>query len=164
MLRDNINKYYSTNKENFNKLIGQISNYSTKVYRDEEHNNIVDVISDNKPIIRATYEVIGYYNITTSIFVWAWANPFIEKDLIKKSSELRDLRNTFITTDKLDDETKQLYIYFVSNPSFYISGNNLSKLMPMILYYTEGNWILPRNNNVPAQLEFILIKNILQIK
>lgn len=166
MLTDNINKYYSKNKEEFDKLVGK-ANYKTKIYRDDDDNNTIDVLDNDKTLLRATYEVIGYYNTVTSIWVWGWANPFVEKDMTNKVREMKELEQMFITTDKLDDKTKQLYLYFIKNPSFYIASENLDNLLSMILYYTNGKWTIPRNYgpaNSPNYLEFILIKNILQIK
>lgn len=160
---DNINSYYSKNKEMFNKILGSV-NYKTKIYRDDENNNIIEILDNDKSLLKAIYEVAGYYNLSSSIWVWGWANPFIERDLTNKVNEIRDKEKVFITTDKLDDKTKQLYLYFIRNASFYITHNNLTDLLSMTLYYTNDKWILPRNiQNTPNQLEFILIKNILQI-
>lgn len=166
MLSNKISDYFAKNKEQFEKLTKNNNDFNTKIYRDNESNNVIDILHNDELLIRAKYEVVGYYNVVSSTWTWAWANPFIEKDLVTASQKLQKIRETIITTDKLPADDRELYLYFISNPVFYISADNITMLMQMILYFTDGTWIVPRknNNNIPTQLEFILIKNILQIK
>lgn len=166
MLTDKINDYFTQKKQEFSKFVGDIKDYQVKPYRTPDDNNILDIMKDNVQILRTDYEVIGYYNTVGSIWTWGWANPYVEKDLTKKVSEIRKLKDIILNCKNLNNDDKELYLYFITNNVFYILADNIDNFFKFVLYYTDGKWIVSRKHNTlaPNMLEFMLIKNVLQIK
>lgn len=167
MLVTKIDAYYKKSKAEFDKY-GITDNYNIEVFKTPENNNIADVMRDEKQLLRIDYEVAGYYNLINSTWTWGHANPFIEKDITKSVDGLKKLKKVLLETNTktLDTAHKELYIYFITNPVFFISRENIDKLIKFVIYYTDSKWMLMRKNNTknPTHLEFILVKNILQIK
>jgi hypothetical protein len=158
-LENEINEYFLKQEED-SKQIKIKNNYNyTFIYINE--NYIVDIYSnDNTHIMRATYEILGNYNIISSIWIWAWAISYIEKKLTIASKNI--LKYSKILEDKVNDKEIERYLYYTKNPTFYISFKNLDELIKLSFFITKGFKIIPRkiNNNI----EFILIKQILQEK
>lgn len=118
-------------------------------------------INTNDINIKTEYEILGSYNISSNMWTWSWANPFIEKNLTITSNNIKNIKNDIINFNGNDDE-KELIYYYINNPSFFINIKNIDYFMKFMLYYSEGNWILQKNNiNFESTIEFILIKNIL---
>lgn len=166
MLSERINNYYDKQKQQYAMLSD--ATYTVNIYKHDDK-DIVDVYKQNKKIVRGYYDLIGYYNTNTNIFVWAYANPFVEKDMTKKVASLKDKKEMLMKVESITDELRELYLYFISNSSMYISKENLQQLLKFVLYYMNGHWIVERKNadstvNSGQQLEFLLINEISQIK
>jgi hypothetical protein len=111
--------------------------------------------SSNKKLI-ANYSIIGYYNLHSSLFIWAWANPFLEINL-SNSIKLK------IQNIKLSGDKKELYNYMINNDSLMITGENIDELFKLVLYITKGKWIISKKQGDKSNIiEFILINNIVQ--
>lgn len=170
MLRDKFNKYYADSKKEFEKLIST-SKYNIKLYR---NNNVdlIDLFIGEKKILTADYEIIGYYNLINSMWRWGWSNPFVEKNLVTSETIIKNINDTIYKSSELTDKEREIYLYFLNNPSFYIEKDNLDELLKMTFFYTKGKWFITRKNknkrienssSLPTELEFILIKNITQL-
>ena len=164
MLIEEINKYYTKHKNEFEIFVPN-PKYDIKLYRTNDK-DLLDLQNETGKILTAEYEIIGYYNLINSFWTWAFANPFIEQKLTKSVSKIKTLHKEIATSNKMGDMDRELYLYFIDNPLFYIGKDNLDNLIKMVFFYTTGKWIITRKNNnkIPTQLEFILIKNIIQLK
>lgn len=153
----NINNYYEEKKNYIKSKININKNYNFLL-----KNNIVDIFENTNLVLKAEYHIIGVYNIPLSFWVWAWDISFINKSLIQPIKNIKNiLPNSKINPNsKLYDE-----IYFlISNGSFYISAENLPKLIKLALYYTQGIWYFPiKYQDESDKLEYIIIDKILQI-
>jgi hypothetical protein len=166
---EKINNYYNMTKTNINKKIDINKNYDFN-FVEENDMNILELYLDKKLKFRAEYNIVGLYNIPLSVWYWSWNIAFVNRNAIK---EMVDKVKNFkkIIGDNYDNfdmkEAEELY-YFFSNDNFYISAENIDKLMRIALYLTKGIWILPLNhkNNIDKtmnRIEYILITKIIQI-
>lgn len=161
-----IDKYikYRQKKNKLNNIkINDSDNYKFEFAYTNEDIHIVDIYKNDKLLIRATYEILGCYNVISSIWVWSWAISQIEKNLTEntknKAKELHDiLLNNRITKDIEE------YLYYLTNDTFFISYKNLEKLLNFGLYMTKNKYILSHKitEKEPKIIEFILIKKITQ--
>lgn len=173
-----------------NKLKEQTKDFGFVFSYTDEDEYIVDIFDDekhSKHILRATYEILGCYNINCSIWSWAWAMSFVEKNLVKQSNKIRkyaDVLENGNITNKIEQ-----YWYLCRNPSFFISYKNLNTLIKLSLFISKDIWIVPRkvnemtsnknsstneiNSSNPSYneispchniVEFIILKKILQEK
>lgn len=104
-------------------------------------------IKTKKSIIKSHYQIIGYYNIISSIWTWGYAIYYIEKNLTQLSKTI---------TPQTEEEQ-----FFCDNPVFFIPYNKLDILINFILTVLKGERLYPRkvNQNI---IEFILLTNIIQ--
>jgi hypothetical protein len=129
----------------------------------------VNLVSDNKSLLQITnnenskkrlivnYTIAGYYNMSTSIWMWSWTNPYLEKDM-------RDKIKDIIKNNKyeLKGENKELYNYMLNEDTLFITGENIDELIKLILYITGGIWYVSRKNNKSNVLEICIIDKIVQ--
>ncbi len=168
---DKINSYYiSINDDIQNKVKGlnNKNNYEY-VFTKNDDTQLIEVYLDDKFVLKAEYAILGLYNIQLSMWYWSWNIAFINKKLIelptKKIKNFIDIINdNYDKFDKVDVETLH---YLISNDNFYISNNNIDKIIKLSLYLTNGIWYFPikQNNNDnddSNQLQYILITKILQ--
>jgi hypothetical protein len=169
MSTKSINDYFEKKTQDLTKIVhnmDDLKNYKVSVFHhDKNSQNIISLKHDNKEI-QANYEIVGYYNIISSVWIWANANPFIEKDLYPNLNKILDQKESLIKSKSLESKDRELYYYFVSHNSFFIAKENIDILLKFILYHTQGLWIVSRlgDPNNKHQYEFVILKEILQIK
>lgn len=166
-----INNYYNTQKEEITKKFNINKDYEYN-FVNENNMDFVEVYLDGKIKLKAEYDIIGMYNVPLSVWYWSWNIAFINKSLIKNILPIKDfidvLTKKYNQFDKM--EADELY-YIVKNDNFYISGENLDKILKFVLYETKGIWYLPvkyTNKNKKTisdqdRIEYILITKIIQI-
>ena len=116
--------------------------------------------------MKAEYEFIGVYNEKMSVWYWAWNNSFVDKNLTKISKDICDY--TQIIKDNYrsyDIKEAEQYYYFCNNGNFYLSQENIEKLIKFTLWLKKGIWFYPisHNNDGIVKTEYIFIKNITYI-
>lgn len=155
--KNEIEKYFKSSKSKFKDYIKD-----NKEIKYEYTKNILN-ISNNKFNLKTEYNIIGYYNPIDSIFIWGWANPFVEKDV---TVNIKDSIKESISKKKIDKDYTELFLYFVNNATFYIKEENLDMLLKLVLYVDKGQWLVGVKNEdkSPLLIEFVLIKNIIQVK
>lgn len=156
MLINIIEKYYEAKKNIFLKYFVQ-NQYSLKFFYN--NNRHIIYINSKNINIKAEYEILGIYDTNNKYWTWSNSLPFIEKNLVKTSKHVRNYKNKIF--DFLVKNNKNIY-HYLNDSSFQL--DNIDLLTKVMLYYSNGNWIIVynnvSNNNI---LEFILIKNILNI-
>lgn len=149
--------------KNQNVRIENNKNYQFKFIYTDENEHIVDIYFREKIVLRAKYEILGCYNVINSIWIWSWAISEIEKNLAENCKYATKKYYDKLSKNKITKE-KEEYLYYLSNPSFFISYKNLDKLLKFGTYITKSIFILPHkiNENSPKMIEFILIKKVIQ--
>jgi hypothetical protein len=162
-----IETYYKKQYDYFNKILKYSDYEFIFSYINDKH--IVDIYinknNNKKKILKAEYEVLGCYNIISSIWTWSWALSMIEKNLSSNSKKILDYGIKLKNNKKTNSEI-QKNIYYLTNPSFYISDKNLLELYKLSIYITKNLWFITRkiNNIEKGIIEILLIKKILQEK
>lgn len=153
-----INKYLKN--RNKNKLSDK-NDYDFSFIYSDDGVFYVDIIKNKKHLVRATYEVIGCYDVTSSYWTWAWAINQIEHNLVNKTKFNKIQKK--ILESEITKEIEE-YLYYLNNRSFFISYKNLDKLLNFALYVSKGKNILAHkiDPNKPIIIEFIIIKDIVQ--
>jgi|LakMenEpi03Aug12_release.lakeMendotaPanAssembly.Ray.scaffolds.fasta_scaffold264883_2 hypothetical protein len=167
-----IKNYYEEQKKFILKKIDVTKDFDYE-FIESDNLNIVEIYLDGKIKIKAEYNVVGMYNIPLSIWYWGWNIAFINKTLTNKIMDVKNYANNiskkYNDFNKYDIEEIQ---YLLSNDNFYVSGDNINKLLEIALYLTKGIWILPvktinpKKYSNPEQMdkiEYILITKILQL-
>ena len=125
---------------------------------------------NNKLKLKAEYCIAGLYNIPLSIWYWGWNIAFVNKQIIKPVLQIKEFSKVIMDNYKDFNkiEAEELY-YVVSNNNFYISGDNINKVIKLTLYLTKAIWCFPvkynnRKNDTGEmdKIEYILITKILQ--
>lgn len=169
MLSNKIEKYFNLKRKEIISIVDldKLNKYNVDVvkYDDKLHNgNIIELSDKNNHSNRflSTYFIAGYYNIITSTWIWAWANPYLEKNLADKlKNKIKD--NSLIGQIRKDVNKKELYNYFSTEDTFFISNKNIDELMKFILFVSNGLWFVSRKIN-DNSLEILIIDKIIQNK
>jgi len=150
-----------------------LSNIKTKInvdsefdyeFSDEDDKHIVDIYLNDKLKLKAEYQIIGMYNIPLSIWYWGWNIAFVNKNTIVTFDNIQ----SFLDEVSNPKEADELH-YILTNGNFYISNENIKKIIDTTLFLKKGIWILPikykkdkKNTDMSDKIEYILITKILQ--
>lgn len=165
---DNINSYYNSTNDDMQKKVHNLNNKNNYEYVFSKNDDMqtVEIYLDNKFVLKAEYVILGLYNIQLSMWYWSWNIAFINKKLTelpinKIKSFINVLNDNYDKFNKVDAE---MLHYLISNDNFYISNNNIDKIIKLGLYLTKSVWYFPikQNDDNINQLEYILITKILQ--
>lgn len=82
-------QYYDKNFEEYEYLFKDIKyvSFETKE-NDTEHNIIYFYDKNKKEVCKSQYEIIGTYNKTSNIWMWAWSNPEFSKNSVYISKKI----------------------------------------------------------------------------
>ena len=114
----------------------------------------VNISKKGKLILRATFQIIGMYNVVNSMWLWSWFNSQVEQNLVG------DVK-TIVTNWRPDDITKsnEQLLYFVSNPTFFISYKNIQKIISFVKKICDFNCVIIYKKNDQI-IEYIGIVDI----
>ena len=161
---DTIDSYYnSINDDMKKKIILDNKNNYEFTFSQNDNTQIVEVYLNDKFILKAEYVILGLYNIQLSVWYWCWNIAFVNKKSIELST---DKIKTFINTlednyDKFNKHDAEVIHYLLSNDNFYISNDNINKIIKLSLYLTKSIWYFPIKQNSDL-LQYVLITKILQ--
>ena len=165
---DEINTYYDSINTDMQKKIKNLNNKKNYEYVFSKNGStpVVEIYLDDKFILKAEYCIVGMYNVQLSVWYWSWNIAFINKKLtelpIKKIKnfieEINDNYNKFKSVDA------EILHYLLSNDNFYVTNNNIEKMLKLSLYLTKSIWYFPikQTNNEENSIQYILITKILQ--
>ena len=82
-------QYYDKNSEEYEYFFKDIKyvSFETKE-NDTEHNIIYFYDKNKKEMFRSQYEILGTYNKTSNIWMWAWSNPEFSKNSVYISKKI----------------------------------------------------------------------------
>jgi hypothetical protein len=158
------NKYYTDQKNFMKKHLNLDKQYTFKFSIEENtNNNIVDIYLNDKLVLKAQYCFIGIYNLLNSVWYWAWNLEYINKTLsrdIKKAVKYtkRDLIDNYSKYNP--EEADEMYFYCANN-NFFLSSENVDKLIKVALYVSKVLWIMPTGDG-KEKFEYIGLTKILQ--
>ncbi len=174
---DKIEKYHSKQKKNIRKKFDFDKNYKYKFTKDKHNNHIIEVYNNDRLELKAKYEIIGLYNLINSVWYWAWNISSVNRALTKESQKVHELAKDIKDNYKkyLPDEADELH-YISTNGNFFMTYDNIIKLIKLILYLSKSEWylFLAHNKNdttIQSQnaknsdlqrMEYILLKQIIQ--
>jgi hypothetical protein len=163
----NMNSHYDNLKKKISKKIN-IDEKLDFIFNEDSNLYTVDIMINNKLIMKAEYSIIGMYNLPLSIWYWGWAIDFVNHKLTQNLKPVKKYKkkipNMFTQFEKSSIEEAH---YILSNNNFYISNQNIDKIMMIVLYLTESLWYFPiyrkgSNNHEFDKIDYILITKILQ--
>ena len=127
-----------------------------------DNKNILEVLHDNKPILKAEYETIGIYDPKCGIWVWAWNNSLIERSLTVGSKRVKKFAGYIKNNLKKFDikEAEELF-YYSFRGNFYITVEYIMKLIQLEMYLNNGIWFMAKKDD--TRIEYFLIKKIIQV-
>ncbi|AYV82021.1 MAG: hypothetical protein Homavirus2_25 [Homavirus sp.] len=173
-IEDKIDKYFNEKKKEISERFDPDKNYSYKLQKDDNGAFYIELYDDNKLILKAEYDLMGMYNMFNSVWYWAHNIQFIDRNMAKKSQEIKgfakELKENY---DNYDSVELEAYYYMCKNGNFYASSNNVLKMVKLMLYVTNGLWYIPicaGKDNVTCmtnktkssikRMEYLMIKKI----
>ena len=144
---DKIEKYYnSTKKINIQEL-------EFNFIKDNSGKDIVEIYNKDKLLIRALYHIVGLYDRRTSIWYWAYAIDFANKNLTKKS-------NMVVDFGKKNKDNESLYFY-TTTPIFKTHTDNCDIFSKILLYLVNGLMFFKIKKD-DGTVEYIVISKIIE--
>lgn len=131
--------------------MNDIESYYEIIFKD---NNKLELHYDNNIVVKGTYEVIGIYSVSSSIWTWGYA-AYIEKDMTKLSQEIKVYHDRKMTEEEM---------FYVDNSSFFLSYQSLNSLFKFIKKVSNKKILIVSriiNRNI---IEYLVVDNINQIK
>jgi len=93
-------EYYDSNIDKYDHIYKNIYYYKYIKYDNDIENNIIIFYDKNKvECFRSRYEILGIFNTINNMWIWAWANPNLDK---KNTNIVRRLWSHGVTLDKSD--------------------------------------------------------------
>lgn len=170
-----IDENYDKKKDKFTKIFNITKKYSYNFIKDNNNNDIIELYDENnKIVLRFIYSIIGNYDVYKSIFYWSYNIFFINKNLTEDTKLIKNFAKELKNNHKKYDKIQADVLYYLANNSnFYISSQNIDKVIKFALYVTEFDFYLPikydENDNIIydnvglKRIEYLFIKKILQI-
>ncbi|AYV75840.1 MAG: hypothetical protein Terrestrivirus3_109 [Terrestrivirus sp.] len=126
----------------------------------DDNDFIVDVFNNNKHILKGHYEILGLYNVSSSIWYWSFSSHF-EKNLTKMTKKVKKFHLELLNNTHMDSRELEQYMFYSNNCPFFILYKNLINLIKFGLYVTKSKWIFSHKltDNI---VEFIILKDVIQ--
>lgn len=177
MYTERINKYYDEQKKHYSAYSDKL--YNVKTYSDDQDNYIIELTDESdKMILKAYCSLIGIYNLSNSVWYWAWNLDLADKKLIEDSKTMKTfpeyITNNFSEFDQKEAED----LYFKTDMGNYYT-NDVNNIIKLSMYVMKGLWHINvcsrkngslitckndnNNNNSVIRYEYYLIKKILQV-
>ncbi|AYV84750.1 MAG: hypothetical protein Hyperionvirus37_3 [Hyperionvirus sp.] len=134
----------------------------SKLVAGDEH--LVDIYEGEKHILKGVYEVLGCYNLVSSIWVWGWNISQVERDLVRESKKVRKYSRRLVDEGVITKDVEEYYFYGTTG-SFFIAYNKLDRLLRYSEYVLGCEKVVGRKmggDNL-GLVEFIVLKKIIQL-
>ena len=140
--------------------------YTIMINNNKFTDNTIDVIRNEKKIMRINYQILGIFDSQTKLFTWGCDFEIVNRNLTslsklikKKSKTMKNIISNMKYSDV--DYLEEIY-YYLSNNIFYIDDKYLKKLINISLFITKkkgivvGNGNLFNNEQIPTQVFYII--------
>ena len=151
---------------------------------DSQGNHIIELINTKgKTVLKAQYDLIGFYNLSNSVWYWAWNIDLADKKLTKASIKMKEfpdyIKKNYKDFTPIEAED---YYFRTEMGNFYTNLENIHNLIKLTMYYMNSIWYIavcsgkdgkshtcdpnfnPELNKSPIiRFEYYMIKKILQM-
>jgi len=171
-LLNNVDAYYNKMKNSIADKIDIDKDYNYQI----DH-NIINVMHDNKIVLKAKFTFLGSYNIINSIWYWGWNMDIVNKELTKKLDVLKDFVDEIKNNKYKFNTLQQQNLFFRFNSGyFYTNIKNINNLSKLVLYLCKSIWVISvpydkngniinkKNKSKLMKFNYLLIDEIVQIK
>jgi hypothetical protein len=180
-----INHYYEHKEKKISKILDLNDNFQCLTYTDNNGNHILELIKNDKLILKAEYQLIGFYNIINSLWYWGWGIDMVDRSLVKDVEKIKTFPNYIKNNMNIFDHKEVEKLHFrTENSSFFMDIKKVIELIKLAIYYLNVEWyatvcygrdgtkstckILSETENKKSKdnilrFEYLLIKKILTI-
>ena len=136
-------EYYDNNTTFFNSFISKVKKTETiSTEKDIEKNKIIFLDKNDKKILESDYEVAGIFYKKYNTWIWGWALPNINKNLIMIS---RKLLNYALDIDlKQSDQFKFIKSELITSRSKITNKLQLDIYLALVSYLSKKKFIYKR--------------------
>lgn len=120
-------------------ILNEYKNYKIVPYVTEYDEKIMDIFDDDKKILSSHFELVGTYDINTSLFFWSSGFELLPKSKIfTKLKEFKKQLEEYIVEKSYNDlkYIEQLY-YYIDKSIILLSKENLDILSQIMIYVTK---------------------------
>ncbi len=137
-----IEKYYQEKKDKYSAKINLSKKYDANTYS-KDGTHILELLYDGDIILKAEYELLGFYNITNSMWYWGWGTEMVDRSLVKSSEKMKDFPDYILKHLKDFDNKEAEDLHFKTDfPSFFVNVDNIEMLLKLGLYYLNLDWYI----------------------
>lgn len=145
-----VNSYYEDKRADIEEAYDIKKNYNHKYSKDKNKRQFIELYErDNekenpKAVFKGEYEMIGVYNLSNSVWYWAWSLDFVDHRKTKQVEKVRDLGAKLNKKYSDYDPKEADYLNFISsNGNFYTSPDRLMNVVKIAMYETKAKWFIP---------------------
>lgn len=171
-----IKQYYDEQKKHYN--IYSNKSFETKIYKDAQDKYVIELTDESgKLMLKAHCSLIGVYNMSNSVWYWAWNMDLADKKLIEDSKAMKKFPE-YITNhfDEFNPKEAEDYYFKTDMGNFYT--NDVNDIIKLSMYVMKGIWSITvcnrkkgalqtcktdMDDNSVIRFEYYLIKKILQV-
>lgn len=125
----------------------------------------VQVYSKKKLLFEGTYDIIGLFNVNSSVWYWGWAVDFVDRSLVERSTEIKKYIKKSFYEKKPTEKQEQAIYFYAKTGSFMTNVENVLFLIKLSLFILKGEWFLQythSEDDMNTVKEFIIIKKIIE--
>lgn len=152
-----INKVIKEKHNNIYKILDKKSKYLIK-YNKQGDKKYIDLMKNDKKVITGTFRLLGTYNQTTNL--WMWASSLSNSDIktIKKINKLKYYQYLF---ESSTDPKAIFYYQLLTQDVINITNNEmLDWINHLLIYLTDDLYFF--NPIQGMNIQFITLKKIKQ--
>jgi len=164
-------EYYDKNMEKYTEFLKKVKyiQFVESQYDNGKTYNI-EFFDDKGIIHQSRYEVLGIYDIKSSIWIWGWAVPYLDKKLTYISRKILnygtelDVDNEFLKTELITSRFKisnDIQIDIHSAISMYLSKQNFIANMSLEKMSEETNkYVFIPHGTATGKLYYLFILDL----
>ncbi len=180
-----IEKYYKAKKDTYSKKVDLLKSYNTKFSVDDDNNHIIELLDDSgNTVLKAYYDLIGFYNLSNSVWYWGWNIDLADKKLTSATLKISEfpkyIKKNYKEFQPVEAED---YHFRTSMGNFYTSLDKIHNLIKLAMFILKGEWYIAvcsgRDGKTTTcdpgfnaelekspiiRFEYLLIKKILKIR
>ncbi len=164
---DIIKNEYNNLTKSLENIIKDHPKYTINIV-DDLNDNIMDIFGNSKKkVLTVKYEVLGTYNITLGIFIWACDNVIGDKEISELSKTTKkyskNLKKLIIDKKFKDISYIERLYYYLSNSMFFVDPINLNDITKLSTFVTNTNGIIKQNSSNALNHEIITMYYVTDI-
>jgi hypothetical protein len=176
-----VSDYFDNCEKQIKKSYDVSKQYNHKFVTEDGGRHIIELIDKKEgstPVIRAEYEIIGVYDMITSVWYWGWNIDFVDRGLVKTIESVKKIKSEIEKNYKGFEPIEADYLNFISsNGNFFTVNDRIQGLIKLALYECDAKWYIPivhsdqlnpyvlsdEKNVVTGakRVEFLLIKSLI---